>query len=38
MGLHAVRLTYRYRITIIVRIVAKEIVMIDIGRHEDVYR
>ncbi len=36
-GLHAVRLTYKYRITLILEIRAKEIVLLDIGSHEDVY-
>ncbi len=36
-GLFAVRLTYKYRITIIIRLKQKEIILIDIGSHDEVY-
>lgn len=37
-GLHAIRLTYQYRITVILKITEKEIILIDIGGHDNVYR
>ena len=37
-GLHAVSLTHSYRITLTLKITEKEIVLIDIGSHDDVYR
>ncbi len=37
-GLHAIRLTYQYRITLILKITEKEIILVDIGSHDDVYR
>jgi len=37
-GLHAVSLTHSYRITLTLKITDKEIVLIDIGSHDDVYR
>jgi addiction module RelE/StbE family toxin len=37
-GCHAVRLTYSYRITLTVLITEKEIVLLDIGGHDEVYR
>ena len=37
-GCHAVRLTYSYRITLTVMITAKEIILLDIGSHDEVYR
>ena len=37
-GCHAVRLTYSYRITLTVMITEKEIVLLDIGSHDEVYR
>ena len=37
-GLHAVRLTYNYRITLTLLIGAEEIVLLDIGGHDEVYR
>ena len=37
-GCHAVRLTYSYRITLTLLITAKEIVLLDIGSHDEVYR
>jgi len=35
---HAVSLTYSYRIVLILRIGAGEIVLLDVGSHDDVYR
>ncbi len=37
-GLHAVRITYAYRLTVTLRLAEKEIVLLDIGSHNDVYR
>lgn len=37
-GLQAVRLSYKYRITLIVKVTEKEITLLDIGSHDDVYR
>jgi mRNA-degrading endonuclease YafQ of YafQ-DinJ toxin-antitoxin module len=37
-GKHAVRLTYEYRIVIILRMTPKEIVLLDVGAHDAVYR
>ena len=37
-GLHAVSLTHVYRITLTLRITKKEIVLLDIGSHDEVYR
>ena len=37
-GLHAVRVTHAYRITLTLRITKKEIVLLDIGSHDEVYR
>ena len=37
-GCHAVRLTYSYRVTLTIAISEKEIVLLDIGSHDDVYR
>lgn len=34
---HAVRLTYEYRIVLILMIVDEKIVLVDIGTHDDVY-
>jgi mRNA-degrading endonuclease YafQ of YafQ-DinJ toxin-antitoxin module len=36
-GLHAVSLTHRYRLTVTVQITEWEIVLIDIGTHDEVY-
>ena len=36
-GLRAITLTYRYHITIIIRDKKKEITLLDIGSHNDVY-
>jgi len=35
---HAVSLTYSYRIVLIIRVEADEIVLLDVGSHDDVYR
>ena len=37
-GCHAVRLTRAYRVTVTVLISEKEIHLLDIGSHDDVYR
>lgn len=37
-GCHAVRLTYSYRITLTLLISETEIILLDIGSHDDVYR
>ncbi len=37
-GKYAVSLTYAYRIVFILRITAKEVVLLDIGSHDEVYR
>lgn len=37
-GIHAVSLAYSYRITITVMISEKEIILLDIGSHDEVYR
>jgi addiction module RelE/StbE family toxin len=34
---HAVRLTYEYRIVLVLQIVDEQIVLVDIGTHDDVY-
>ncbi len=36
-GLHAISLTYSYRITLTMRISKKEIILVDIGSHDEVY-
>jgi mRNA-degrading endonuclease YafQ of YafQ-DinJ toxin-antitoxin module len=36
-GLQAVRLTYSYRITLTVRITEHEVLLLDIGSHDEVY-
>ena len=36
-GKHAVRLTYAYRIILILLVTEKEVVLLDIGSHDDVY-
>ena len=35
---YAVRLTYRYRITLTLMVTEKEIVLLDIGSHDEVYK
>jgi len=37
-GCHAVSLIYRYRITHTLLITEKEIILLDVGSHEEVYR
>ena len=37
-GCHAVNLTYSYRITLALLITEREIVLLDIGSHDEVYR
>jgi addiction module RelE/StbE family toxin len=37
-GIQAVSITHRYRITLTVLITDKEIVLLDIGSHDEVYR
>jgi mRNA-degrading endonuclease YafQ of YafQ-DinJ toxin-antitoxin module len=37
-GKHAVRLTYEYRVVLILRVTEKEVVLLDIGSHDEVYR
>lgn len=36
-GKQAVSLTYAYRIVLILRITAKEIILLDVGSHDEVY-
>ena len=37
-GVQPVSLTYSYRITLMVRVTEREIVLLDIGTHDEVYR
>ena len=37
-GLHAVSVTHSYRITLTLRVTKKEIILLDIGTHDEVYR
>jgi mRNA-degrading endonuclease YafQ of YafQ-DinJ toxin-antitoxin module len=37
-GVQAVSLTYSYRLTLLVRVTEWEIVLLDIGTHDEVYR
>ncbi len=37
-GLHAVSVTYAYRITLTVRLEAREVVLLDMGTHDETYR
>lgn len=37
-GKHAVSLTYEHRLVLILRLAKKEIVLLDIGTHDEVYR
>jgi mRNA-degrading endonuclease YafQ of YafQ-DinJ toxin-antitoxin module len=37
-GCHSVSLTYSYRITLTLLITEKEIILLDIGSHDEVYR
>lgn len=36
-GKHAVRLNYEYRIVLLLKIVDKEVVLLDVGSHDEVY-
>lgn len=38
IGCHAVRLPYSYRVTLTLFITEQEIVLLDIGSHDEVYR
>lgn len=37
-GQYAVSITHRYRLTLTLRVTEREIVLLDIGAHDDVYR
>lgn len=37
-GMHAVSVTYSYRITLIIRLSPSEITLLDIGSHDQLYR
>ena len=37
-GKHAVSVTYEYRIVLILRLTAREIVLLDVGTHDEVYQ
>jgi len=37
-GCYAVSLTFSYRITLTLMVTGKEIILLDIGSHDDVYR
>jgi mRNA-degrading endonuclease YafQ of YafQ-DinJ toxin-antitoxin module len=37
-GCHAINLTYRYRITLTLMMTNEEIILLDIGSHDKVYR
>ena len=37
-GKHAVSLTYSFRVVLLIRVTSKEIVLLDIGSHDEVYR
>jgi mRNA-degrading endonuclease YafQ of YafQ-DinJ toxin-antitoxin module len=37
-GKHAASLTYEYRIVLILRVTAREVVLLDVGTHDEVYR
>jgi len=37
-GCHAVRLTHSYRVTLTLLITEQEIILLDIGSHDEVYR
>jgi mRNA-degrading endonuclease YafQ of YafQ-DinJ toxin-antitoxin module len=36
-GLHAVSVTYSYRISLTLKVTEKEIILLDIGSHDEVY-
>jgi mRNA-degrading endonuclease YafQ of YafQ-DinJ toxin-antitoxin module len=37
-GKHAVSLTYEHRIVIVLKIAANEVILLDVGTHDEVYR
>jgi mRNA-degrading endonuclease YafQ of YafQ-DinJ toxin-antitoxin module len=37
-GMQAVTLTYGYRLTLILEVTEREIVLLDVGSHDEVYR
>ena len=37
-GLHAVSVTHSYRLTLTLRVTEKQIILLDIGTHDEVYR
>ena len=37
-GIQAVRITYYYRITLTIAITEREIILLDVGSHDEVYR
>ena len=37
-GVQAVRLTYSYRITLTLMVTEKEVILLDIGSHDEVYK
>lgn len=37
-GVQAVRLTYSYRITLTLMVTEKEIILLDVGSHDEVYK
>lgn len=37
-GKHAARLTYEYRIVLTLHITARQIILLDVGSHDEVYR
>ena len=37
-GLHAVSVTHSYRVTLTLRVTKNEIILLDIGTHDEVYR
>ena len=37
-GKHTIRITYAYRVVLILHLTEKEIFLLDVGSHDDVYR
>ncbi|NOQ34650.1 MAG: type II toxin-antitoxin system mRNA interferase toxin, RelE/StbE family [Methylococcaceae bacterium] len=37
-GIYAISLTHSYRVTLLLKITEKEIILLDIGSHDEVYR
>ncbi len=37
-GVHAIRLTHSFRITLLLHLAAEEVVLLDMGSHDEVYR